>query len=243
MQKRFYNEIPIITASGSHKAFLESGFYEPTLSTIHVHEHNYAEIHLFAEGGASFVAEGTRTEVQSGDMLVIPRKTYHYCAQKDEGTLHSTFQLDCNVQKVVKYTLGKELVGRFFEAREQAKKDGDHSAVAAHIALLCSYFEREKKLFVHPVTDYALLICEFFSKNYDLSVKLSDLAEVLHLSERQTERLVIEHTGRNFRDELAATRVRIARYLLETTELPMTEIARRVGYSSYSGFWKAMKKF
>ena len=82
----------------------------------------------------------------------------------------------------------------------------------------------------------------FFSNRYSEDVRLSDLAEAIHLSERQTERLVIEHTGRGFRDELTETRVKIARQRLADKNMTLGEIAGYVGYRSYAGFWKAMKK-
>lgn len=224
-------------------AFLPGSFYELTSTLSHVREHNYTEIHLFAGGDAAFTVEGERVAVKGGEMLVIPRKTYHSCESKDDAALHGAFQVDCEISALSKYELGTEISMLFFDAVEKAKNTGDHSAIAAHIALFCSYFDKGNKLYSQPVTDSALLICEFFAKNYDCDVHLSDLAEMLHLSERQTERLVIEHTGRSFRDELAATRVRIARHLLKTTDMSMQEVARRAGYSSYSGFWKATKKF
>lgn len=243
MSKHFYSEIPIITASGAHRAFLPASLYNLESSFSHVREHNYTEIHLFAGGNAYFTVEGERISVNSGEMLVIPRKTYHRWEKEDKSTLHCAFQVDCDVPSLEKYELGEKLIMRFFDAVREADVGDDHSVAAVYIALFCTYFEEGNKLLAQPVTDPALLICEFFEKNYDSDVRLSDLADMLHLSERQTERLVIEHTGRSSRDELAAARVRVARHLLGTTELPLTEIARRVGYSSYSGFWKVMKKF
>ena len=72
--------------------------------------------------------------------------------------------------------------------------------------------------------------------------KLCDLAEIPHLSERQTERLVIKHMGKSFKEALLDIRTEMAKKLMETTDMPMSEIAKSVGYKSYAGFWKAMKK-
>ena len=119
----------------------------------------------------------------------------------------------------------------------------DHSSVAAYISLFCSSFESNARRMPIPITDYGFLIFEFFSRNYKEQVRLCDLAELLHLSNRQAERLVLEHTGRSFREELAATRVRIANQLLKTTDMSLAEIAEYTGYRSYAGLWKAMKKY
>ncbi len=66
-------------------------------------------------------------------------------------------------------------------------------------------------------------IGEFFSRKY---------SENLHLYER----LVIQYTGHTFREELTARRISAANHLLHTTAMPLTEVARYVGYHSYAGF-------
>ena len=50
------------------------------------------------------------------------------------------------------------------------------------------------------------------------------------------------HTGRSFRDELTATRMAVADQLIAEGELSLSEIAAYVGYHSYAGFYKAIKR-
>ena len=71
---------------------------------------------------------------------------------------------------------------------------------------------------------------------------MCDLAKILSLSDRQTERLVIKYMGKPFRGVLSDIRTEMAKRLMETTVMSMSEISRMVGYKSYAGFWKAMKK-
>lgn len=112
-----------------------------------------------------------------------------------------------------------------------------------YIGLFCSYFQNEEILKAQPITDYGFLIHEFFTNNYSFDIHLSDLADELHLSQRQAERLVIEYTGNSFREELCQTRVTMAKELLKNTGMSLGEVSRYVGYRSYAGFWKAMKKY
>ena len=114
--------------------------------------------------------------------------------------------------------------------------------ISAYIPLLCSYVIASHPRDISEVTDEGMLIEVFFSTSYNKDVQLSDLAAILHLSERQTERKLIEHTGHTFREELAATRISVAKYLQSTSSMSLSEIATYVGYHSYAGFWKAMKK-
>ena len=243
MKENTYKALTVRTASGEHKVFLQGGFYLSSFSTSCIHEHNYAEIHLIAGGNAEFTVKDQTLTLKSGAMLVIPSKVYHSCVSKDTDTMHCAFQIDCAPSSYFTYELNPELILEFFRTIKNTSEEDDHSAIAAYISLFCSCFEQGRETSPHAITDYGFIIYEFFSNNYSLPVRLSDLAQVLHLSERQAERLVLEHTGKSFRDELSATRVRIARYLLKTTNMPLGEIAEYTGYRSYAGFWKAMKKF
>lgn len=241
--KQVYNALAVRTATGEHKAFLQGGFYLTSYAASCIHEHNYAEIHLIVGGTATFTVDNQRVRAESGTMLVIPKKTFHSCDHKDDSALHCAFLIDCDPKKYNKYPQSESIILEFFKLIEKTSPEDDHSAVAAFISLFCSAFECEEKLLPMPLTDYGFLIFEFFSKRYTEDVRLLDLAEFLHVSERQAERLVLEHTSRSFRDELAVTRVRVARELQKTSDLSLSEIAEYTGYRSYAGLWKAMKKF
>ena len=109
--------------------------------------------------------------------------------------------------------------------------------------MFLSYFSANERLEAKEVTDYGFLIHEFFSIHYNEDIHLRDIANYLHLAERQSERLIIDYTGHSFRDELVATRMNMAKILFSTTDMSLSEISQYVGYKSYNGFWKAAKKF
>jgi len=69
--------------------------------------------------------------------------------------------------------------------------------------------------------------------------KEDELARLLCVSEKQAERLILKHTGLPYKKAVIGRRREIANWLMENTDLPLTEIATRVGYKSYSGFYKA----
>lgn len=237
-----YRALAVTTSTGEHKVFLQGGFYMSSFASSPIHEHNYAEIHLVVGGNASFTVENEKVEMKSGSMLVIPSKTFHSSDSKDDSAEHCAFQIDCEVKKWANYQFTETLVREFFDTVKRTSPYDDHSAIAAYVALICSSFENTERLVPKPITDYGFLIFEFFSRSYNKNIRLSDLAELLHVSKRQAERLVLEHTGQSFREALATARVRIARELLKTTDMSLREIAEYTGYRSYAGFWKAMKK-
>ena len=89
------------------------------------------------------------------------------------------------------------------------------------------------------LTDATLAIEARFAEP-DLA--LSDVARQIATSERQLQRVLAELADSAFRDELAAVRMQHAARLLHTSDLPVSEIARRVGYRQPAQFAKAFRR-
>ena len=238
-----YNELIIKTNSKEHKILLQNGFYSSTVTTSRYHKHNYSEIHIVAGGKATFSIDDSLHTLAGGNIMIIPGGSFHCMESKDEGTLHGAFQIDRNTSCVEVYDVGESIASNFLQETENCRLTGNYSRAAAYIALFCSYFCRDEMLHADTVTDYGFLIQEYLSTHYSENLKLSHLADYLHLSERQTERLLSEYTGNTFRDELAEIRMSVAKKLLRSSDKSLAEIAEYVGYKSYTGFWKAMKKY
>ena len=81
----------------------------------------------------------------------------------------------------------------------------------------------------------------FFSERYSEHVTLSDLAEALHLSKTQTNRILHAEFGVSFREKLRQTRLQEAKFLLCETDAAIDIIACKVGYESVSGFFSAFR--
>jgi AraC-like DNA-binding protein len=224
-----------------YKAFLQDGFYASPKTDTSLHKHNYAEIHVLGEGRAEFLIENRSVTVVGPAILTIPAPMMHCCTYQDEHLLHTAFQTDCQADQLRTFPLEMGLVKSFTEEIQRCRFTGNYSTVALYIPLFCSYYHRES-LAVTEIKDYNFLISEFFILNYDKDVYLADLAEQLHISERHAERLVLQYTGHSFREELVAVRMRVADQLMQRENASLEQIAKYVGYRSYSGFWKAMKR-
>lgn len=237
-----HNEITAMIGSKEHRAFLQDGFY--FLKTApQLHKHNYTEIHVVSGGGSIFNINNQVYNVSDGEVIVIPPKTYHFHKNTSEDCLHSAFQIDIEAVEPLVCKIDPAVISNFFKEVKKSGENGDHTVISAYISLICSHFEILHNEIPKPANDHSFSIREFFSQRYNGNVQLCDLAEWLHLSERQAERLVIQHTGRTFREELATVRTDMAKHLLATTDMSLGEVASYVGYHSYAGFWKAMKKY
>lgn len=236
-----YKELDIHIGKKESRAFLQRGFSPSLPPTRRMHKHNYTDVHIVFGGGMTFYIGEEIHQIEDGTLMAIPREAFHYCVEKDEKALHIAFQVDYSIDRIIKCKINSGIIEDFCHEIEMAEKTGEYTLISSYISLLCTRLCGENPSSAKSITDYGFLIREFFQTQYSKDVKLIDLAKVLNVCERQAERLVIEYTGRTFRDELSFMRITIANHLIKSGNMPLKEIARYVGYRSYAGFWKAMK--
>lgn len=85
------------------------------------------------------------------------------------------------------------------------------------------------------------LIDDFFDR-YKEPLTIGDLAGVLHLSVRQTNRILLEKYRTTFKRKQIDTRVEVAKNLLVSTDMSIQEIVEEVGFSLHRSFGKAFKR-
>lgn len=224
-----------------HTVFLQNGFLPSFPPEGLLHKHAYAEIHVVSAGCVTFQLTDNTIRLTAPALLLIPGDVYH-ATSSEAGTVHSAFQIDRAAEQMRTFSLDASLACNFMEEINTGIRTGDYTRIRTYITFLCQLCFDTLPISVSPIRDYRFLINEFFTQNYARDVKLTDLASILNLSTRQTERLIIQYTGRSFARELAAKRIAMAKLLQSTTQMSMTQIAQYVGYRSYAGFWKAMKK-
>lgn len=74
------------------------------------------------------------------------------------------------------------------------------------------------------------------------TLTLGELAGLLNLSVRQTQRLLLAHFGKTFSQKLTEARMAAAAQFLENTRLSVTEISERLGFSSIEHFSAAFRR-
>lgn len=70
-----------------------------------------------------------------------------------------------------------------------------------------------------------------------------ELAQLVHLSRRQLNRILLQYYGMTFREKLMRSKMDYAAWLLRTSDEAVCEIARRVGYSTESAFFVSFKRY
>ena len=87
-----------------------------------------------------------------------------------------------------------------------------------------------------------LIVEESFLYDYE-SITLESLADRLGLGIRQTERFIKEYYGKTFTQKKTEARMSMAKIFLNDKDLSISEIAKRLNYSSVEHFAYAFKKY
>ncbi len=89
-----------------------------------------------------------------------------------------------------------------------------------------------------PVTATRAFIEDHLSEELDVS----QIAENVHLNQDYLTRIFKRETGVSVKSYVVSRRMEKARNLLQTTRLPITDVACQVGYSNYTSFNRVFKK-
>lgn len=222
--------------------FLQDGFYALYTLSRNLHRHSYTEFHAISGGEAQFMIGKEIYHFRDGDIFAIPKDTFHMCLSATKNLRHTAFQTNALIFSFENRNISSALMQTFMDEILVCNQTADHAKVGAYISLLCCEFYPQHHHFPRESRDMEFIIHEFFARNYRDNVTLADLARTLHFSEKHTARLVLKHTGYTFRQALTAQKMPIAKHLVETTDLSLSEISQYLGYQTYSGFWKAYRK-
>ena len=85
-------------------------------------------------------------------------------------------------------------------------------------------------------------IDDFFSLHYAEEIRIGDLAEQIGITPRHLARIMQHSYGCTFRQRLLEIRLYHAREYLTTTQLPISQIAIRCGFTAESAFSAAFRK-
>lgn len=178
-----------------------------------------------------FVSSANRKVVMKEPMLQELLKNTPFWIGKDCGNLMSMFEV-----------LAIQLT---------SKRIGWHQMVTNLLEIIIIHSIQQYT--VHNVSkqptplktldDNRLVIIENSFLYHFASITLEQLADMLKLSPRQTQRAVQKQFGMSFQDKKLQSRMQAANSLLQTTRLSISEIAAQVGFASLEQFSNAFKKY
>ena len=84
---------------------------------------------------------------------------------------------------------------------------------------------------------------EYVRRNLDKELSRAQIAEAIFLSPEHLSRLFKRETGGSLSDYILTEKMRVAQSLLADTDVPVSLVASKVGYSNFSYFSQVFKKF
>ena len=239
LKTQLTNEVTVPIGNTSISFFLQSGAYDPKPIINGVHLHKHTEIHLIAGGPVEYQVGESRINCVPGDLLAIPAGVYHDALICDADTRRMIFMTSLPIEETQHKHISVATVENLLAETALAYKTKNHNRLVLHLALLCTELHDFAPSKVVPIRDEGYIISDFLNRCMDSEPSLTALAKMLCASEKQAERLVLKHTGLSYKKAIIQRRQEIAQWLMENTDLPLSKIASRVGYKSYSGFYKA----
>jgi len=102
------------------------------------------------------------------------------------------------------------------------------------------FIETINRIMGYKLTNNQLFneILEFVNKNYEKNIGLEACARQFHLNPSYITRLFKKYTGVNYIAYINELKIKNAIELLKDSELPIKEIAQRVGYNNLNYFYK-----
>lgn len=90
--------------------------------------------------------------------------------------------------------------------------------------------------------NYRYEIDSILARNYAKDIDLNFISKELYLSPKRVSVLIKTLYGKNFREVRTEMRIQVAKQLLKESELTVSQVAIKVGYSSQRGFLMAFER-
>lgn len=219
--------------------FLQPGFFGNLPVSVNPHSHRSTEIHCVQSGQVQIYIDGKTHTAKAGEIIVIPKGRYHYYTSYTSDARTLPFQTNIDIDIVQTISVMEGFLNSFAQEVEKFTRNGHKKRLAAYITFLCCLIADEDDIKVSEITNREFLVHEFLASNYCMDITLADLAKVLNSSEKQAARYVQKYTGNTFRSELSTRRIKAATQIMGFEKISLAQASTRVGYKSYSGFWKA----
>ncbi|SDI95588.1 AraC family transcriptional regulator, L-rhamnose operon regulatory protein RhaS [Lachnospiraceae bacterium G41] len=106
---------------------------------------------------------------------------------------------------------------------------------------LCQTFEGNNKVLYEDDTNFSL-ITEYLNEHYNDEISLESITKKFNINRNKLNNIFLNKTSKTCLNYLMNLRIDMAKIILANTELPVSEVAGRVGYSDSNYFTKIFKK-
>jgi len=244
------------------KNFFNTGDVKPT-STRNLHQHAYTEIFFCIE--PLEITTPTNKFSYENSIVIIPPHLDHYTMRKNVYNFMVKFSVPKGAKKTRYNLLEEYLFGSVINTLPLSEKtlfflkelhlamieDLEDSSLKINSLLsiilldIINTYTTSKNDKEHPVYDrmkYVFTVDTIIANEYTQIITLKDLANRLHLSEKQTSRFVHKAYGKSFSEIINDKRLSVAKDLLSTTDMSVSQVISFLNFKSESYFFALFKK-
>lgn len=227
---------------------------------VPVHSHSQYELLAFYDGSI-YIQTGSQGQLlQGGQCCLLQPNTYHLRRCSADTTKYFTMFIQCLnssplealKEPCLQLRCAPEILGWFFalEKERHSLSFGAGSNVQALaslilVAVLRELDGREDYSGSDPNSSFARyedIIDDYIALHYAEDLRIGELAEQVGITSRHLARIMQRSYGCTFRQRLLEIRLYYAREYLTTTQLPISQIAIRCGFTAESAFSAAFRK-
>ena len=239
---------------------------ERALKFCTAHWHKFYEVELILDGSGVEYINGVRYDVGRGSLTIMPPGAFHSYPSASPIRF-STFCFTSHfLSSEVKQRLNdSELPWLFNLGEERAKrltdwlgilkdamtsKNPDRDAIVRRVIeltlLWCDPSESLIRKDAAPDGNQALVVqtvLSYIDEHYAERISRDELAESLHYSPSYFSSLFHQLSGVTLSEHITDVRMNKAMELLSGSELPVSEVIKRVGYRSEPLFYRAFRGY
>lgn len=233
---------------------------------LEIHKHLFFETHLLLRGSAVYRFDDDRSiELHEGEALMIPPDRLHRCIFSSENVCKIAFGFAlkkvneaeesefcrCFPDQVMTISQTDEIYALFRQIMEEIDRQDllyEEAVKTLIFRLALAYarqlqvrneeFKTEKQVIDSRVQEITRYIDDHLSEN----ITVNDVANCIHLSTKQINRLLQKEFLMNCSDYLNRKKADHAKNLLAFTDMSIEEIAMAVGYANAFSFSKFFKR-
>lgn len=251
------------SASGEPSQSFSPAYYQS------MHSHILAELFVCREGEILIDTPDSMLVLHANDAALIPPGIPHYKVTDNTYLQYSAIRFSCKHhnqpgttdlykqfipffqgKEIIMYRNQPEIIRSVSQIISLAENRGSLLPAIRTVELLLALdkqqansIQTENSPFLSD-SDYnrISILEQWLSISFMQPCTQSEIAQKLHVSPRQLDRIARKHLGMSFHQAIMARRITAAEKMLLTTDMTAEKICFAVGFSSLSGFYREFNR-